>query len=154
MKTMKTIETSLNELLAIAKEFVKIMEINKITSHYQISGKNKCPVYSDVAVKFYQPSEDRKYCLDTQYTHIFIDKVEFGKYGCVSYKMGITVKELEDLNKQAKIILEEFKTYSFKSDWEREALSIRNDIKLAKKEAKDKTAKYNELLNKIKEYQQ
>jgi hypothetical protein len=150
---MKTIETSLNELLATAKEFVKIMEINKITSHYQISGENQCPVYSDVAIKFYQPSEDKKYCLYTLYTHLSIGKVEFGKYGCVSYNMGITVKELEDLNKQAKIILEELKTYSFKSDWEREALSIRNDIKRAKKEAKDKTAEYNELLNKIKEYQ-
>lgn len=133
MKKEKTITESLQELFMIASEFVEIMKINNIKSHFIISGVQEgSPVTSELSIRFYQPSDTNIYCLIEKYTSIQIGGVTFGEYGNIRYKMSETPESIAEKVNTAKKVLKEFKTYSFGAVYERSLLEIENKIRANK----------------------
>lgn len=152
MKTEKTITQSLNELYLVAESFVKILELNRIKSHFTISDNLKGnPVASDLKIVFYQPDENT-YCLKTKYTHINIGGVEFGKYGDVSYKFDLTPKDIDLITKQAKEVYNLFKVFSFGSFYEKSLLDIKNSIKRHNLNLKKAKKEYAEMEKVVESY--
>lgn len=144
MKTQKSISESLDQLYAVAQEFTDLLRLNKVVGHFTVSSKEKSsPVISETEVVFYQP-EHSAYDLDKGYTHISIGKIVCGKYGVLEYKRSHTPESVDAVAKEAKKILDEFKTFSFGTLVERSLLDKRNEVRRcslalrkAKKEAEE-----------------
>ena len=133
MKKEKSVSESLLEMFDIASQFVEIMRINKIKSHFDISGDDpKLPVVSELKIKFYQPYDEALYCLKTKYTHIIIGDITIGQYGSVAYKLSETSKSIDEKTKTAKEVLSALKLYSFGSMYEMSLLDVNNKIKFSK----------------------
>ena len=137
------------------------MQLNSAKSHYRISHwdrDNKTPIASEIRVMFYQPADSNKYSLRSEYTHITISKehmrsIEIGKYGCVTYDLSITPKDIDNITKEVKRIYEEFKDYNFSEEYNKRLIVLKQDLKslsFQKKEINNKIKEQIELLNKVK----
>ena len=150
MKKEKTVTESLSELFVVAEEFVKIMEVNKISSHFQISGQQENhPVQSEMQIKFYQPQEDKTYCLKSQYTHIEIGNITLGKYGRVNYKFSLTSSDIDEITKEAKKVLSLFRVFAFGSIYEKRILEIKNNIRMYNRKLRESRKEMSETVKKL-----
>lgn len=153
MKKEKSIFESLSELYVVAESFVKIMELNKISSHFIISGdRNDTPVYSELKIAFYQPSDDRSYCMKKQYTFINIGGIEFGQYGHVKHKIEITASDIDEITKEAKKVYDLFKAFSFGSLYEKRLLEIKNETRKHNRILRDLKNEYKKMVNELERY--
>lgn len=153
MKNNRTIPDSINDLLKIADEFVEMLAINKVKSWFTISDRTKdSPVFSETEIRFYQPSDNSRYNLMSEYSYIQIGGIELGTWGCVKYKLSHDVKSIDLITKEAKRVLDEFKIYSFASMAEKALLEKRNEVKRIKDELKKATKECDDLKIKIQSY--
>jgi hypothetical protein len=152
MKKEKSISESLSELYVVAESFVKIMELNKISSHFTISGASNDPVYSELKIAFYQPSDERSYCMKKKYTFINIGGIEFGQYGHVKHKIGITASDIDEITKEAKKVYDLFKVFSFGSLYEKRMLEIKNETKKHNRILRDLKNEYKKMVNELERY--
>lgn len=153
MKKEKSISESLSELYVVAESFVKIMESNKISSHFTISGdRNSPPIDSELKIDFYQPSDARSYCMKKEYTHINIGGIEFGQYGHVKHKIEITASEIDEITKEAKKVYDLFKVFSFGSLYEKRMLEIKNETKKHNRILRDLKNEYKKMVNELERY--
>lgn len=155
MKKEKSISESLSELYVVAESFVKIMELNKIRSHFTVSGdKNSPPVDSELKIDFYQPSDEGSYCLKKKYTFINIGGIEFGQYGHVRHKIEITASEIDEITKEAKKVYDLFNVFSFGSLYEKRLLEIKNETKRQNRVLRNLRNEYKNMLNELEKYKQ
>ena len=130
MKTEKTVTDALHELYTIAESFISICALNKVVNHLTISdARGDVPVISDIKIEMYQPENNKKYCLKTEYTQVKICGIKIGEYGSVAYKLSLTYSDIHTISLEAKKVLEAFKVFNFGSLTERAILSKNNDIK-------------------------
>ena len=131
-KVEKPVSEALDALFEAAKEFAKLCELNKITSHFTIADeKSEGPVTSPIKIQLYQPSDDRVYNLETAYTHVSVDGIVLGKRNTVEYKRSLSYADVMLIKKETERVLVEFKKFNFGSLIERSLLSADNEIKYA-----------------------